>query len=177
MNEETQDKQADSRRKRWRSLPINLLLLVIVVGGIRLWQQRDMVSGSAPEVRGVTLAGETFRLPQHLDRPLLVHFWATWCPVCRTEEGNIASIANAGGNVITIAMQSGTADAVRSYQNERQVAFPVLNDPDNSISNIWGVHAVPASFVIDRNGNIRFVEVGYTTELGLRLRLWLAEYI
>jgi hypothetical protein len=37
------------------------------------------------------------------------------------------------------------------------------------------VHAVPASFIIDAEGNIRFVEIGFTTEMGLRLRLWLAQ--
>jgi hypothetical protein len=36
------------------------------------------------------------------------------------------------------------------------------------------VHAVPASFIIAADGQIRFVEVGYTTGMGLRLRLWLA---
>jgi alkyl hydroperoxide reductase subunit AhpC len=49
-----------------------------------------------------------------------------------------------------------------------------LNDEDGWISEKWGVHAVPASFIIDRTGRIRFVEVGYTTEIGLRLRLWWA---
>ena len=38
----------------------------------------------------------------------------------------------------------------------------------------WGVRAVPASFVVDGTGQIRYVEVGYTTGIGLRLRLWLA---
>jgi hypothetical protein len=37
----------------------------------------------------------------------------------------------------------------------------------------WGVHAVPASFIISPDGQIRLIEVGYTTGPGLRLRLWL----
>lgn len=45
---------------------------------------------------------------------------------------------------------------------------------DGSISEMWGVHAVPASFIIAPDGTIQFVEVGYPTELGLRLRLWWA---
>jgi hypothetical protein len=38
----------------------------------------------------------------------------------------------------------------------------------------WGVRAVPASFIVDGAGQIRFLEIGYTTGAGLRLRLWLA---
>jgi alkyl hydroperoxide reductase subunit AhpC len=50
----------------------------------------------------------------------------------------------------------------------------VLNDTDGSVSRAWGVQAVPASFIIDTDGQIHFIEVGYTTELGIRMRLWLA---
>ncbi len=57
---------------------------------------------------------------------------------------------------------------------EQGIEFPVLNDADGSLSNAWGVHAVPASFIIAPDGKIRFVEVGYTTAWGIRLRLWLA---
>ena len=53
----------------------------------------------------------------------------------------------------------------------------MVNDPDGRLAGAWGVHAVPATFIVDTNGEIRFVEVGYTTGLGLRLRLWLAEHL
>jgi peroxiredoxin len=103
-----------------------------------------------------------------------VHFWATWCPICRTEQGSIAAIAQDHPDVITVAMQSGTPQEVSRYMQEQGIAFPVVNDPDGIISRAWGVHAVPASFIIAPDGQIRFVEVGYTTGMGLRLRLWLA---
>jgi peroxiredoxin len=60
------------------------------------------------------------------------------------------------------------------HLSEQQLSFPVLNDPDGHIAAAWGVHAVPASFIIDTDGQIRFVEIGYTTAIGLRLRLWWA---
>jgi len=56
------------------------------------------------------------------------------------------------------------------------VSFPVVNDADNQISARWGVQAVPASFIVDTDGKIRYVEIGYTTGIGLRLRLWLASF-
>lgn len=163
-----------SRAKQWRGYAINVLLFVVLVVGIRTWQQRDMVSGVAPTLRGVLLNGTPYSLPAQPSRPVLVHFWATWCPICRAEQGGIAAIAHDRSDTITIAMQSGSDAQVASYMREQGITLPVLNDSDGKISRAWGVHAVPASFILDTNGRIRHVEVGYTTEWGLRLRLWLA---
>lgn len=171
MTEET--RLGKPRRPLWRTLAIEALLFVVFVTGLRLWQQRDMVSGAAPALQGITLSGQRYQLPAHPPRPVLVHFWATWCPVCRAEQGSIADIAQ-DAEVISVAMQSGAASEVAGYVKEQGIVFPVLNDADGSISSAWGVHAVPASFIVAPDGQIHFVEVGYTTEVGLRLRLWWA---
>lgn len=162
------------RTAKWRGHAINVLVIVAVVAGIRIWQQRDMAGGAAPLLRGITITGRHYELPARPEHPVLVHFWATWCPVCRAEQGNIAAIARDDAGVVTVAMQSGAPQEVARYLQEQQLDFPVVNDADGSISSAWGVHAVPASFIIAPDGRIRFIEVGYTTEVGLRLRLWLA---
>jgi thiol-disulfide isomerase/thioredoxin len=171
MVEKTSNK---SRAAKWRGYAVNVLLLVVLVAGIRLWQHRDMVSGAAPALQGVTLAGLSYTLPAHPDKPVLVHFWATWCSICRAEQGSIAAIARDRADVITVAMQSGTAEQVSRHMHEQGIAFPVVNDSDGRLSGAWGVHAVPASFIIAPDGQVRFIEVGYTTGIGLRFRLWLA---
>lgn len=173
----THDSGNPARTSKWRSYAINILLIIVVVGGVRAWQQRDMVSGTAPALRGVTLEGQLYQLPAHPEQPMLVHFWATWCAICRAEQGTIAAIAQRNAHVITVAMSSGLTNEVRAYMKEQGINFPVVNDPDGSLAEAWGVHAVPASFILAPNGEIRFVEVGYTTEWGLRLRLWLAGWL
>jgi len=138
----------------------------VVVLGIRIWQQRDVVNGAAPQLPGVTW-----------NKPAtLVHFWATWCPVCRAEQSSIEAIAKDYPNTITVAMQSDSDAAIGKFMREQSLSFPVINDADSHLSQAWGVHAVPASFIVDSKGQIRFVEFGYTTSLGLRLRLWLAQF-
>jgi thiol-disulfide isomerase/thioredoxin len=163
-----------SRAAKWRGYAINVLVLMVIVAGIRWWQHRDMVSGAAPALQGVTLAGQPYTLAARPGKPVLVHFWATWCPICRAEQGSIAAIAHDDPNVITVAMQSGSAEQVSRHMQEQGLAFPVVNDSDGHLSAAWGVHAVPASFIISPDGQVRFIEVGYTTGIGLRLRLWLA---
>lgn len=162
------------RKKTLLKNALTVLLFVAVVAGIRFWQQRDMASGAAPALQGVTLAGQHYSLSAHSERPVLVHFWATWCPVCRAEQDSIAAIARDHPGTITVAMQSGSPEEVARHLREQGVDFPVVNDADGGISRAWGVHAVPASFIVAPDGEIRFVEVGYTTEIGLRLRLWWA---
>ena len=166
--------QISSSRTRWRGYALNVLIFVVLVVGIRLWQQRDMVSGPAPVLQGVMLSGQSYVLARQPGKPVLVHFWASWCPICRAEQGSIQALHEQGSEVVGIALQSGSAAEVQRYMREQGTGFPTLNDPDGRIAALWGVHATPASFILSPDGRIRFVEVGYTSGIGLRLRLWLA---
>ena len=119
------------------------------------------------------MSGEALDLRGLRGKSVLVHFWAEWCPICRAEQGTIQSIADEFP-VITVAMQSGNAAAVQAFMEQESLSFSTIADPRGDISGDWGVDVVPASFVIDPEGVIRYTEVGFTTELGLRTRLWAA---
>ena len=161
---------------KWLRRGLELSVILLIIFGVRAWQQRDIVKGVAPALSGVMLDGKIFSLAAKPTQPVLVHFWATWCPICRAEQGSIESIAHDNPNVITVAMQSGNSSAVQQYMREQSVSFPTINDADGQLSEKWGVRGVPASFIIDTDGKVRFVEIGYTTGWGLRFRLWLAHF-
>lgn len=161
------------KRRRWLRWGIELLVFILVIAGIRAYLQRDVVRGAAPAIAAHTLDGARFDLREAHGRPTLVHFWASWCPVCRAEEGTIADLAR-DYRVIAIAMQSGDADEVRAHVEKQKWPVPVIVDAAGTLARQYGVRGVPTSFVVDARGEIRAVEVGYTTELGLRLRLWWA---
>ena len=151
----------------------DLGLLTLVVVAVRTYQQRDRPRGSAPELRGVVLDGAEVSLAAYRGAPLLLHFWATWCGVCRAEQGSLDSIAS-DLPVLTVASQSGSASEVAAYVKKHRVKPRVLVDDSNGLAKRYGVGSFPTTFVLDGDGEIRFVEVGYTTELGLRARMWLA---
>jgi len=157
----------------WRRRAIEVVVVLVLILGIRAWQQSGTASGPAPMLAGELLDGKPVALTAYAGRPVLVHFWATWCPICRLEQGSIDVLAR-DASVITVAMQSGNRDAVTQHLRNEALSFPVINDPDGTMAAQWGVRAVPASFIVDGAGQIRYVEVGYTTGVGLRLRLWLA---
>lgn len=169
--------EAQPKKKRdWKRIALEVGVVIAILLAVRAWHQRDTVSGAAPELRGVEARDATpLVLAAVPGEPVLVHFWATWCGVCRAEEGTIDGLAE-DHRVITIATQSGRPADVRAYLEEHDLTFPVINDPTGSVAQTWGVHAFPTSFVVGPDGTVRNVEVGYTTSIGLRARLFFASF-
>ncbi|WP_455210117.1 protein disulfide oxidoreductase [Kaarinaea lacus] len=154
-------------------LVLEIALIFLVFVAIKTYMQRNLVEGVAPPVQGTLLSGQNISLQAYKGQPVLLHFWATWCPVCKLEQNSIDAISK-DHSVITIAMNSGNEQEIRTFLKEHHLTFPVLVDENSIIARQFGVQGVPTSFIISPDGNIAFTEVGYTTNWGLRLRLWLA---
>jgi peroxiredoxin len=146
------------------------VLFILLLLGVHWWQTRELPAGPALALDGTLLDGRSASLSALRGRPVLVHFWATWCPVCKLEQNSINAIAR-DHQVYSVAMQSGSDQAVLAHVTQNHLNFPVINDADGALARRWGIRGVPTSFILDAAGHIRFVEVGYTTEAGLRLRL------
>ncbi len=158
--------------KGWRRFGEALLLIVIIFLA-HAYAARGTLSGDAPELSGVAIGGRPVSLDALRGKPVLVYFWATWCPVCAMEQGSIVALAGSYP-VVAVAMDDTSEVGVRRYMAAHSVDYPVLHDPDSAVGARWGVRGVPATFIIDAHGRIAFREVGYRTGIGLRLRLWWA---
>ncbi len=161
------------REKTAFRIVVQALLVIVIYFALRSWQTRDYAEGSAPDISARLITGEVFELAKQ-QKPLLIHFWASWCPVCELEHSSVQSLAD-DYNVVTIASWSGGADEVASYLDQQGVNMPVIVDEDGELARLYGVKAVPASFFVDAGQQVRMVERGYTTETGMRLRLWWLE--
>ncbi len=159
--------------RRWQRRLLEAVLIVAVILGAQYWQTRGLPEGAAPPLAGILTDGSTLKVGAG-DTATLVAFWATWCPVCSAEEGNIVSVAQ-DYRVISVAMQSGDAATVTKHLQERAIDLPALVDADGRHATNWRVRGVPTHFVVDGAGNIRFRVVGYATTWGLKARLWWAE--
>ena len=160
-------------KRRWLTWARDLALVFILVLLFQWWQTSKLPSGSAPVLAGSMLSGETLDLKDLRGKPVLVHFWATWCPICRAEDGSIHDLAQ-DYQVLTVATNSGDAREISSYLEQNGLEFPVMLDESGAMGSNWGVKGVPSSFIVDSAGEIRSVAVGYTTGIGLKIRLWLA---
>ncbi len=162
-------------RQRWKALLLDAALIIAIVGGAQWYMTRNLPQGTAPALEDVRTDGSRAKVGAGETAQLVV-FWADWCPVCRAEEGNIESVASAWP-VVSVAMQSGDVPAVKRYLTQRGLTTPAIVDPEGRRATAWGVRGVPAHFIVDPEGEIRFRVVGYATTLGLKARLWWAQNI
>ncbi|RLA20272.1 MAG: protein disulfide oxidoreductase [Gammaproteobacteria bacterium] len=149
-------------------------LMIVLFFGAQFFVKRDLVSGAPPLIQAFTVTGAPFELKQLEGEPALLYFWASWCGICDAMDEGIESLS-ADYAVITVAMQSGGREEVITHLQEKGLSFPVIADASGEISKSYGLHAVPAFFVLTPSGEIAFSGMGYTTSWGLRLRLWLVE--
>jgi len=175
-----QPNPANRELKIWqKSWFKNLMTVVIVVAiymTLRPFMQGDVMQGQAPQMAVTSITGKEINLQQinQQGKPVLVHIWATWCPICDVSKGWIESIAEDYA-VINIATQSADDEQLIEYAKQNQMNPDIIvNDLEGKWLKTFGAKAVPADFIIDSNGNISAVEVGFSTAWGLRLRLWWA---
>lgn len=161
-------------KNRYARFGIEVLVILMVYIAIKLYMGRHLVSGPLPLLQASTINGKQFDSTIPRKGSLLIHFWASWCPICHLEQNSIQSLSH-DYPVISVAMSSGDKQAVSDYLKQQGLSFPVINDPDGEIARRFGVTGVPVSFVVDKHNQVRFVESGYTSAWGLRLRMWWAD--
>jgi len=110
--------------------------------------------------------------PFKKDKPILIHFWATWCPTCKLEASNIEKISK-DYEVLTIVVNSGSTKEIKNYMKEKGLTFKFINDKKAYYAKKFNISAYPTTFIYDKDKNLAFSEVGYTSTLGLYLRMWL----
>ena len=162
-------------RKRLLRWGIELALVLAVFFLLRAWQTPELAPDAFPPMHAITLDGQPVAVPDPQGRPMVIHIWAEWCPVCRMELGGIARLAQ-DTPMLSMAWKSGSDEAVRAFLRKEGVTLPVVNDPDGSRLKSLNVKAVPLHLVLDGAGHIRFIETGYTTAWGLRARVWWLEH-
>jgi thiol-disulfide isomerase/thioredoxin len=154
-----------------KGLIIFLFTLVILFG--QFLHTQNLLTGSLPVMPQKSLQGAT--LNETLSKGGILYFWAEWCGVCKLMQPNITSL-NKNSKVLTIAIRSGNEDVLRGYLSDHQLDWHVINDPDSELARLFGIHAVPAVFFVNTEGQIVFTAVGYTSEWGLRARYWLSQH-
>lgn len=120
------------------------------------------------------LDGKSVSLNDYKSKPVIIYFWASWCPTCKLQSSAIDELSKEF-QVLTIAVNSGSDKEIKEYMDEKGYSFATINDKSGNISRDFKVKAFPTTFVLDSNGSIIFSEVGYTSGIGFRLRLKVAK--
>jgi len=97
------------------------------------------------------------RLSEYKGKVVLLNFWATWCKPCEEEMPSMERLhqqyKDKGLVVLAISEDAGGASVVAPYLKKHKLTFPVGLDPKSSVAGLYGVWAVPSTFIIDKRGN------------------------
>lgn len=123
------------------------------------------IGAPAPAYRAVSLDGDSVSLAAHRGKVVLLNVWATWCHPCRDEIPELRQIharyRDRGLELIGVSVDTeGSDDAIRDFMREFQMAYPVWRDPAERVSAQFLVLGVPATFLIDRQGVLRWRKTG-----------------
>lgn len=121
------------------------------------------VNYPAPQLSLQNLGGETESLEDFRGKVLLVNNWATWCPPCKAEMPTLKQYydTHVSEGFVIIAIEAGDEkNQVAQFSNDLNLTFPIWLDPDGASFHVFGNGNLPNSYVIDRNGTVRYAWTG-----------------
>jgi len=119
-----------------------------------------------------TLKGKRVSELLSKDRVIIVHFWGTWCPVCRSEIDTIEKLSKRDDIIlITIASSSGSDRELKEWLRDRDLDFIVINDSNSKLARELGVNLFPTTLYFSKTKEFKFSDSGYTSYMGFLARV------
>ena len=142
-------------------------LLVAAVAALALAQAPKAADkpAPAPSLAIKALDGSTVRLASSKGRIVLVDFWATWCAPCKVSfpalDALATSLKDRGVDVLAVSVDEDRKDLDEFISAQPIKTMRILLDPEMKAADAFKVGALPTSFIVDRQGRIRFTHAGY----------------
>lgn len=128
--------------------------------------QTDSVDYTAPNFTVADIDGNAVSLTDYFGKPIVLNFWASWCPPCKSEMPHFDSAAAEYNGEITFLMVNmtdgsrETVEVAAAYIAEQGYTFPVLYDIDTDAAMTYSVYSLPTTYFIDSAGNLIANAVG-----------------
>jgi len=148
---------------RFRHRFLVLLAALLVVSGVEAAELRAWTGGATPPLALQDLSGKAHDLADYRGKVVLVNFWATWCEPCRAEMPSIdrlrRSLDGRPFEVLAVNLAEPLS-RIEKFVEVMPLGFPVLRDRDSAVSKAWKAKMLPASYLVGRDGRIRYIAYG-----------------
>jgi cytochrome c biogenesis protein CcmG/thiol:disulfide interchange protein DsbE len=145
-----------------KRLLAGLLLATAPLAGCYHGSHPQRVGSVAPDFR-VQDSDRTVALNQFRGQVVILNFWATWCPPCNEELPSLMSMqerTRSRGVVVLGVSIDVDDDAYHRFLKQRNLNFLTVRDPEQKVSDIYGTHGWPETYIIDRQGVLRRKVIG-----------------
>ncbi len=117
----------------------------------------------APPLELNAFHGPKFTLSGHEQQVVLVNFWASWCRPCVQEIPSLhrlqAKIKNPDFSIVTVNVGENR-ERIARFLEQVPMELPLLMDIDGKVSTDWKIYVYPSSYLVDRQGKIRYAYLG-----------------
>ena len=137
-------------------------------------ETEDPNKNTAPDFPVLDADGNTVRLSDMFGKPVVINFWATWCPPCKRELPDFDRLCREYGDRVVFMMvnltdgRRDTVDGTKKFVSEKGYTFPVYFDTGLSGAKAYSVSSIPQTTFIDANGNVFATRIGAMNETVLR---------
>ena len=140
-----------------------LILLVFIL--LPLSVSAISVGDTVPSFKARTIDGsKSVAVEDYRGKVILIDFWASWCPPCLKSLPKYNDLRREIGTddfeIVAVNVDENTEDA-KKFLAKHPVSYPIAKDPKGILPGVFGVKAMPTSYLVDKNGVVKYVHAAF----------------